>query len=558
MANERSINYSSNYRGNEMLKRERIPVEWTPELLLEFSKCSEDPIYFCEQYMKVISSDEGLATITLFDYQKDMILSMLNNRFTIIATSRRAGKSTATCAFILWYIIFNPDKTVAILANKGETAREILSKVQFAYQYLPYWLQHGVGDWAKGSFRLENNSRCLAAATSKDAIRGYNVDLLFLDECAHIEKFPEFYASVYPTISQGQTTKVVMVSTPLGLNHFHEIWVNAEKRLNGFHPIKVTWEQVPFFAKNPKWKDETLATLNFDQAKFDQEYGVSWLGSSGSLISGWKLEQLRVDYNIPITDRAGLKQYEKPIKDRMYVCVCDVSEGKGLDYSAFQMIDITTMPYTQAATFKCNVITPIDFAEIIFRTATAYNHAAVLIEVNNMGGQIAEALQWDFEYENLLHTTSGGGRTGKQISFGSSGRLTEKGIRTTKTVKAVGCAIIKLLVEQDKLLVRDLPTIQEFTTFCRKGKSYEAEKGKYDDLVMCLVLFAWLTDQSYFKDLNDINTMARLREKTEDEMMQELMPFGFINNGIDDPEDPTPVEPIARGNWLFPDEWENQ
>jgi hypothetical protein len=544
----RSINFSSSgYRGNETLKKTGIPIEWTPERIFEYQRCAEDPVYFAERYMKVVESDMGLVTIKLFDYQKEMIQSMMEHRFTIIATSRRAGKSTATCAFILWYIIFHSEKTVAILANKGDTAIEIMDKVQFAYQYLPSWLQHGIKEWHKKSFVLENNSRVVASATSKDALRGYAVDILFLDECAHIEKFPEFYASVYPTISQGTRSKIVMVSTPLGLNHFHEIWVNAEKGLNGYNPIKVTWDRNPLFARNPRWKEETLASLNFDYQKFEQEYCVAWLGSSGTLISGWKLEQLRTAYSIPINDKANLKQYEKPRKGRIYVCVCDVSEGRGLDYSAFTIIDITEMPYKQVCVFKDNLITPIDYAEIIFQTANAYNQAAVLIEVNNIGGQIAEALQYDFAYENLLHTQNSG-RLGKTISFGFN-KTTDKGIRTTKLVKSVGCAILKLLIEQDQLILSDLPTIQELFTFSRKGKSYEAEDGKHDDLVMTLVLFAWLTDQTYFKDLNDINTLARLREKTEEQVMEELTPFGFIDDGRDIEEIVEPPAP-ERG-WFY-------
>jgi hypothetical protein len=517
------------YKGNVLLKKTNQNIEWTPELVQEYVKCQNDPVYFTENYMKIISINEGLTSFKLYGYQKEMVTSFKNNRYSIVTTARQAGKSTTTCAFILWYIIFHPDKTVALLANKGDTAREILGRVQLAYQHLPKWLQQGVVEWNKGSFVLENNSRVLAAATSASAIRGYTINLLFIDEAAFIDNWDEFFTSVYPTISSGSESKIILVSTPNGLNHFHATWANAEKGTNGYHPILVNWQAVP--GRDEKWKQDTLAGMNFDLEKFDQEYNCEFLGSSGTLIAGWKLKEL-VSSN-PILQKDGLTQFRAVEPNHVYMMVCDVSRGKGLDYSAFQLVDVTTMPYQQVGVYRNNAITPLDYADIIHRTAKAYNNASVLVEVNDIGEQVSTSLNYDFGYENVLFTENAG-RSGKRITTGFGGGSVDKGVRTTKIVKSIGCSILKLLIEQNQFVVNDINTISELGTFSKKGTSYEAEPGKHDDLVMCLVLFAWLSDQQYFKDYTNINTLMSLRDKTEDDIEQDLAPFGFVDSGRDD------------------------
>jgi hypothetical protein len=531
------------YNGNINLKRSNQNIEWTPDLVQEYIKCSQDPVYFTETYMKIINIDRGLVSFKLYDYQKEMLKSMQDNRFNIIATARQAGKSTVTCAFVLWYIIFHGEKTVALLANKGETAREILGRIQLAYQHLPRWLQQGVKEWNKGSMELENNSRVIAAATSSDAIRGYSINLLFIDEAAFIENWDTFFTSVYPTISSGKESKIVLVSTPNGLNHFYAIWQNAQEKRNGYTPIKVMWHDVP--GRDEKWKQDTLSSMNFDNEKFEQEYCVEFLGSSGTLIAGWKLKELV--HKTPMTHKDGLSQYVQALPGHSYVCIVDVSRGKGLDYSAFHIVDVTRMPYEQVCMYRNNMVTPIDYAEVIFRVAKAYNNASVLVEINDIGEQVGHALHYDFEYDNVLFTENAG-RSGKRITSGFGTNI-DKGIRTTKTVKSVGCSILKLLVEQNQLMVHDFHTIEELSTFSRKGQSYEAEEGKHDDLVMGLVLFAWLSDQQYFKDYTNINTLMKLREKTEDEIMNDLTPFGFVDSG-DEMADMMVNEPRV-GNWMF-------
>jgi len=456
--------------------------------------------------------------------------------------------STTTCGFILWYILFNSEKVVALLANKGETAREILGKIQLAYQHLPKWLQQGVVEWNKGSFVLENNSRVIASATSSDNIRGFSINLLFIDEAAFIENWDAFFTSVYPTISSGLSTKVVLVSTPNGLNHFYQIWQNAHEGVNNYKPIKVTWDNVP--GRDDNWKRDTLASMNFDTEKFEQEYCVEFLGSSGTLISGWKLKELVAQR--PIQQKEGLTLYKHPAANHVYTCIVDVSRGKGLDYSAFSIIDVTKMPYEQVCVYRNNTVTPIDYADVVYRVAKSYNNAATLVEINDIGEQVSTSLHYDFEYDNILFTESAG-RLGKRITTGF-GNNVDRGIRTSKIVKSVGCSILKLLIEQNQLVINDFNTIGELATFSKKGSSYQAEPGKHDDMVMGLVLFAWLSDQSYFKDITDINTLARLREKSEEDTINDLLPFGFVDFG-GDLEDVFDQRPMR--SWMS-DEVENE
>jgi hypothetical protein len=537
---------AESFGGNILLKKINTAIEWTPELVEEYIRCSNDPIYFIETYVKIISVNEGLVSFKLYDYQKVMIRSFQENRFNIVTTARQSGKSTTTCGFILWYILFNKDKTVALLANKGDTAQEILGRIEFAYQHLPKWLQQGIKVWNKRSFELENNSRVLASATSADAIRGYSINLLFIDEAAFIDNWDEFFTSVFPTISSGTESKVVLVSTPNGLNHFYKTWVHALDGTNGYKAIKVHWTEVP--GRDEKWKDETLASMNFDHEKFGQEYEVEFLGSSGTLIAGWKLKELV--HKPPLTAKEGLYQYAQPEKDHIYMMICDVSRGKGLDYSAFQLVDCTSMPYQQVAVYRNNSVTPVDYAEVIYRVAKAYNDANVLVEINDIGEQVSHCLHYDMAYENVMFTEYAG-RSGKRITqgFGTTKNGIDKGIRTTKTVKSTGCSLLKLIVEQNQLIINDFNTIQELATFSKKGTSYEAEPSCHDDLVMCLVLFAWLTQDDYFKNVTNLNTINALRDKTEEQLDLDLAPFGFIADGRN--EFDSNYEDIVPDSWMW-------
>jgi hypothetical protein len=516
------------YLGNENLKRKGTNIEWTEDKVQEFIKCAQDPIYFAEKYIQIVHVDRGLIPIRMYDYQKEIVEKITDNRRVTVVTSRQAGKTTTAVCVILHYVLFNDHKTVALLANKGDAAREILDRIKIAYEALPKWLQQGVVEWNKGSVEFENGCKIIASATSSSAIRGKSISLLYIDETAFVENWDEFFASVFPTISSGKTTKILFTSTPNGLNHFYKTCEGAREGTNGYEYVQVLWKDVP--GRDDAWKHETLSSMDFDYEKFAQEFECEFLGSSGTLIEGNKLKQLV--YKQPITENNGLCMYHLPVEKHSYVCIVDVSRGKGLDYSAFHIIDVTKMPYKQVCSFRDNMITPIEYAEMIHRTVKHYNESAVLIEVNDIGEQVSDLLHHDFEYENLLYTESAG-RSGKRISSGFGSNV-DKGVRTTKTVKSVGCSILKLLIEQDQLILYDFATIRELSTFSRKGVSYEAESGCHDDLVMGLVLFAWLSDQQFFKEMTDINTLKALRRKNEEEIMNELIPFGIIDDGSEE------------------------
>jgi len=534
------------YLGNEYLKKSGQDIEWTPEILKEFVKCSKDPVYFAENYIKIVHVDKGLVPLDLYSYQQEIIEKITDNRRVAVLTARQAGKTTTAAAVILHYILFNEHKTVAILANKGDAAREVLGRIQLAYEALPRWMQQGVDEWNKGNITLENGCKIYAGTTTSSAIRGKSISFLYLDEVAFIEGYDEFFASVYPTISSGQSTKLLMTSTPNGLNHFWKTCKGAEEGTNGYEFVKVMWSDVP--GRDEKWKNETLAALDYDEQKFRQEYCGEFLGSSGTLIAGDVLKTLV--YERPLLERDNLFQYERPTENHVYVMTVDVSRGKGLDYSTFTIFDVTEMPYRQVCVYRDNFITPVDYSSVIYRIATAYNEAAVLVEINDIGEQISDVLLMDYGYENLLFTENHG-RSGKRIT-GGFGRNVDNGIRTTKTVKSVGCSLLKLLVEQQQLVLKDYNTIQELSRFSKKGSSFEAESGYHDDLVMNLVIFSWLTDQNYFKDLTDINTLMKLREKSDEQIEEELLPFGFINDGTPDLRDEAGWQEVKNPDaWIF-------
>jgi len=542
------IDYRS-YLGNINLKRKGVTIEWTEEMVQEFVKCARDPIYFAEKYIQIVHVDHGLIPIICYDYQKEIIRKTTDNRRTCVVTSRQAGKTTTAVCLILHYILFNDHKLVALLANKGDAAREILDRIKTAYEALPKWLQQGVIEWNKGSVEFENGSKIIAAATSSSAIRGKSVSFLYIDETAFVENWDQFFASVFPTISSGTSTKILLTSTPNGLNHFYKTCEGAKAGKNGYEFVQVMWTDVP--GRDEKWREETLAAMDFDTEKFAQEMECEFLGSSGTLIAGWKLKQLV--YKESIKEVGGIVVYEEPKPEGNYVIVVDVSRGKGLDYSAFQVIDISQMPYIQVGAYRNNMITPVDYAAAVHAAAKYYNDANILVEVNDIGEQVASIIFEEYEYENML-LTENNGREGKRLLSGVAGfnGKADKGIRTTKSVKSIGCSMIKLLIEQNQLIINDFETIREMSTFSQKGTSYEAEPGNHDDLMMCLVLFGWLSNQKFFKELTDINTVINLREMNEEKVFSELVPFGMIDDGQNDFEDPKPV--TTRGNdysWLL-------
>ena len=513
------------YLGNPNLKAKGVPVNFDKEHVKEYIKCSKNPVYFAKNYVKIINVDKGLVPFKLYKFQKEMVETFNANRFSICKLPRQSGKSTTVTAYILWLILFKDSQNIAILANKGSLARDLLGKIQFAYEYLPKWLQQGIVVWNKGNIELENSSKVVAAATSSSAIRGGSYNLIFLDEFAFVGNnlAEEFFSSVYPTISSGQTSKVIIVSTPNGMNHFYKMWTDAEEKNSQYVPIEVHWSQVP--GRNEKWKKETIA--NTSEEQFRQEFECEFLGSAGTLIHPTKLRVLA--HVTPIKNWQDVEIYEEPKQDAIYTMSVDVSRGVGLDYSAFIVVDISQMPYKLVAKYRSKDISPLLYPTIIYNVAKYYNEAYVLVEINDIGQQVADILHQDLEYENML-ATSVKGRAGQQISGGFSGS-SSMGIRTTKQVKRIGCSNLKDLIEQDKFIVQDYETIVELSTFISKGGSYESEEGSHDDLVMCCVLFSWLAKQTYFRDI----TNTDIRQKIYDEKLRMLddqaLPFAIIDDG---------------------------
>ena len=519
------------YLGNPNLKRANTAHEFTEEQVIEFLKCKEDPVYFARNYIQIVSLDEGLVPFNMYPFQEKLIRNFHNERFNICKMPRQTGKSTTCVSYLLHYAVFNDNVNIAILANKASTARDLLGRLQLAYENLPSWMQQGIISWNKGSLELENGSKISSNSTSSSAVRGGSYNVIFLDEFAFIPNHiaDDFFASVYPTITSGQSTKVIIVSTPRGMNHFYRMWHNAEKGQSEYVPTEVHWSEVP--GRDAEWREQTIA--NTSEQQFKIEFECEFLGSVNTLISAAKLKNLV--FEDPINRNAGLDIYEEPVKDHNYIVTVDVARGLGNDYSAFLVFDTTEFPYKVVAKYRNNEIKPMLFPNIIHNIAIGYNQAFVLIEVNDIGDQVASIMQYDLEYDNLLMATMRG-RNGQIVGQGFSGKKTQLGVRMTAAVKKLGCSNLKTLLEDDKLLTCDYEIISELTTFSQKGNSFEAEEGSNDDLAMCLVIFSWLVCQDYFKEMSDQDVRKRIYDEQKNQIEQDMAPFGFISDGFEDME----------------------
>ena len=514
------------YLGNPNLKKSNVTQEFSQEEVAEYLKCAKDPVYFIANYIQIVSLDKGLVPFDMYDFQVGMVEKFHEHRFNIAKLPRQSGKSTIVTSYLLWYVLFNANVNVAILANKAATAREMLGRLQLSYENLPKWLQQGIVGWNKGSLELENGSKILAASTSASAVRGMSFNIIFLDEFAFVPNHiaEQFFSSVYPTISSGKKTKVIIISTPHGMNMFYKLWHDAERKANEYVPTEVHWSQVP--GRDEVWKEQTIR--NTSEQQFRVEFDCEFLGSVDTLISPSKLRIM--PYDDPIKQNRGLAVYEDVKEEHNYIVTVDVSRGIGGDYSAFCVMDTTTLPYTLVARYKNNEIKPIILPNIIVDVAKNYNGAYILCEVNDIGGQVADIIQYDLEYENLLMAAMRG-RAGQQLGQGFSGKKTQLGVKMSTAVKQVGCSNLKALIEDDKLIIKDYDTIAELTTFIQKGQSFQAEDGCHDDLAMCLVMFAWMAMQEYFKEMHDNDVRARIYADQRDSIEQDMAPFGFINDG---------------------------
>ena len=517
------------YLGNPNLKKANVSTQFTKKQVAEYMKCAQDPVYFIREYIRIVSLDEGVIPFDMYDFQESMVEKFHEHRFNICKLPRQSGKSTIVTAYLLWYVLFNANVNVAILANKAPTAREMLGRLQLSYENLPKWMQQGILGWNKGSLELENGSKILASSTSASAVRGMSFNIIFLDEFAFVPNHiaEQFFASVYPTISSGKSTKVIIISTPHGMNQFYKLWHDAERGANNYVATEVHWSEVP--GRDAKWKQQTIE--NTSEAQFRVEFECEFLGSVDTLITPSKLRMM--PYKDPIQQKKGLAVYEQVIPEHNYIITVDVSRGVGNDYSAFVVLDTTAIPYKVVARYKNNQIKPIVFPNLIVDVAMNYNNAYILCEVNDIGGQVADIIQYDLEYENLL-MVSMRGRAGQQLGQGFSGKKTQLGIKMSTAVKQVGCSNLKALIEDDKLLVEDYDTIAELTTFIQKGQSFQAEDGCNDDLAMCLVIFSWMAMQPYFKEMHDNDVRQRIYEDQRDQIEQDMAPFGFVSDGLEE------------------------
>ena len=534
------------YLGNPNLKKANTPMEFDAKQISEFVKCKNDPVYFAKKYVQIVNLDEGLVPFEPYKFQEKLIKRFHKNRFNICKMPRQTGKSTTVVAYLLHYAVFNDSVNIGILANKAATARELLGRLQTAYENLPRWMQQGIIAWNKGSLELENGSKILAASTSASAVRGMSFNILFLDEFAFVPNHiaDSFFASVYPTITSGKSTKVIIVSTPHGMNHFYRLWHDAERGKNEYTPTDVHWSEVP--GRNAKWKRQTIS--NTSEQQFKIEFECEFLGSIDTLISASKLKALV--YDNPIQKSAGLDVYH-PMQDKHdYLITVDVARGVGEDYSAFVVIDITEFPHKVVAKYRNNEIKPMIFPNVIYEVARNYNNAFILCEVNDVGDQVAAILNFDLEYTNLL-MCSMRGRAGQIVGQGFSGKKTQLGVKMSKTVKKVGALNLKTMIEEDKLYFNDYEIISELTTFISKSNSFEAEDGCNDDLAMCLVIYAWLVAQDYFKELTDQDVRKRLYDEQKNQIEQDMAPFGFMSDGLN--EETSFVDP--EGQRWYADEY---
>jgi hypothetical protein len=518
-----------NYLGNQNLKRSGVTLGWNAEQIQEYVKCANDPVYFIKNYIKIVSIDKGLINFNVWPFQEEMVKTIVDHRFVICKMPRQVGKTTTVAAALLWYVLFTDNYKIAILANKEKQSREILSRIQLAFEHLPRWLQQGVVQWNKGNIELENGSKILASSTSSTAIRGDSFNLIYLDEFAFVPNNiqEEFFASVYPTISSGQTSKVLITSTPNGMNMFYRLWSDSEQGRNRYERVSVHWSDVP--GRTPKWREETIS--NTSERQFSQEFECEFLGSSNTLIDGKVLQ--RLTYIAPIHSSSNVDIYQQPQKNHRYIITVDTSRGVDIDYSAFVVFDITTIPYNIVCKFRANDISPLVYPNVIVQVGNLYNEAYILVETNDIGQQVVDILYHDLEYPHVL-TTQTRGKAGQRISTGFGGKTQPTlGVKTTKQVKRIGCGNFKSLVENDKLIINDFHILYEMARFIENKASYEAEEGEHDDLVMCCVLFSWLANQPYFKDLSETDARQALVEGTNSLMEDDSMPFGWQDDGED-------------------------
>jgi hypothetical protein len=512
------------YLGNPKVKRDGIQHTYSHAEVQEYIRCSQDPVYFTEKYMKVIHPDRGLVSFKLYDYQRKIVNHFNENRFSIVLSCRQSGKTASTTAYLLWKALFSPEETIVILANKGSTAKEILGRITLALENVPFFLQPGCKELNKMSISFSNNTRLIAAATSSNSVRGMSATILYLDEFAFVNKASEFYTSTYPIISSGNKTKVIITSTPNGIgNMFHQIWTAAVQGVSEFKPFTVNWWDVP--GRDQTWKEKTIA--NTSEAQFRQEFEIEFVGSGNTLIEANTLLALRHEKPISLMQNGLLKIYEEPIKkneenskDHFYIMTVDVSQGRGQDCSAFSVFDITTKPFKQVCTFADNRISPLIFPNLIVKIGKYYNDALLLVENNGPGQIVCNSIWYDYEYENLFVESA--------LKAGGLG------VTQTKKTKRIGTSNLKDFVEAGKLKIVDDETIKQLCYFEERGSSYQAANDQFDDLVMTLVLFSWFLSSQAFGAYDDLDLKKMIFESELKKIDDEMVDFGLLLDATSD------------------------
>lgn len=515
----RTPNPQGGYNGNPNLPLPTEDYTLAESELEEYVKCLNDPLYFIANFVKITQVDEGIITFKPWKFQETVIHALETNRFVIAKLPRQSGKSTVIiCGYFLWYILFHTDVSVALLANKEETAIMLLDRLKESFELLPRFLKQGVEKWDQKLIKLGNKARVRAAACSGSAIRGDTFNIVFLDEFAFVPAniAEEFMASVFPVISSGKTTKLFIVSTPNGFNLFHKIFVQAEQGKNDYKALQYTWRDV-FYAKNPtatetealKWRSDTIKNMANNEQKFQQEFECDFLGSANSLVAPWKLAQ--IDFREPLEHRGKLRVYQKPIHlsedgpAHVYVCTVDVAQGQLLDSSVVQVIDITSSPFVQVGCYQDNSIKPAQLGQVVVQIARWYNDAFLFFEINGEALATALICQEDFQYENIIHVFMHK-KKGQQLSAGFT-PTARIGLKSTEATKRIGCTGLKSLLEGDKLVIVDYETKAQLGTFVaqinkRTGLPtiYGAELGNHDDCISPLVLLGWLSLQQGFEN----------------------------------------------------------
>jgi hypothetical protein len=566
----KKIKKKDSFRGNPKLRKQNTPIALTQEQFDEVEKCANDIIYFIRKYVKVVRPGHGLVPLDLFPFQERLILEFQNNRFVILKCGRQLGKSTCLMAYFLHCSIFNKDYAIAIAAHKQIAANGLLGRYQKAYENLPLWMQSGVVEWNKGSVVLENGSKIGAFATSADGLRSFSCDMVVLDEFAFVPNniAEEFFTSTYPVISAGDNTKILITSTPKGLNHFYEKWLAATsddpEKKSEFTPIEAHWSDWP--GRDETWKRNTISNTSLEQ--FQQEQEADFLGSSATLINAQKLKQLMAKIGQPKTKDfdGNMFIYDMPSENRTYVISVDVSEGLQQDYSAFSVIDVSEIPYKQVAKYRNNGIKPYELPAIIMTAARAYNEAFILVEINGIGLQVADTLHFELEYENLIKIEL---KNKQQMHTPGFKKRINFGLRHTIQTKQIGCNSLKSLIEHDKLIIEDGHTIKELANFVVDKKTFKAEEGYNDDLAMTLVNFGWLTTQRYFKEEIQSNIRKVLQEENLKLMDSDFLPPPIVEDYLEegaerdasgelwftDIREKYPFDPYLSDGW---DAWKNK